>query len=138
MKLFRILLIIALAISTGALPAVARHGHDVGHMAGTHGDMEDAHGSDMKTSGHTPMNPNLVPNELSKNTALENRLQALLPAGTNIQQAAMGFKSLGQFVAAVHVSHNLGIPFAQLKTQMTGPPPESLGKAIHSLDPNLT
>jgi hypothetical protein len=38
-------------------------------------------------------------------------------------------------VAAVHVSHNLGIPFDQLKAKMIGPPKESLGKAIHALKP---
>jgi hypothetical protein len=36
-------------------------------------------------------------------------------------------------VAAVHVSHNLGIPFDDLKAKMTGPNAESLGKAIKSL-----
>ncbi len=72
---------------------------------------------------------------LSQNTKLSSKLQSLLPAGTNLQQAASGFKNLGQFVAAVHVSHNLGIPFDQLKAQMIGPPAESLGKAIHTLRP---
>jgi hypothetical protein len=38
-------------------------------------------------------------------------------------------------VAAVHVSHNLGIPFDQLKAKMIGPPSESLGKAIQALKP---
>jgi len=80
----------------------------------------------------------MVPNILAKNTALEARLQALLPAGTNLQTAATGFKNLGQFVAAVHVSHNLGIPFDQLKAKLTGSNPESLGRAIHGLDPNLS
>lgn len=67
---------------------------------------------------------------------LESKLASLLPQGTNIQQAASGFKNLGQFVAAVHVSHNLGIPFDQLKSTMLGPPSESLGKAIHTLKPD--
>ncbi len=49
--------------------------------------------------------------------------------------ASQGFKNLGQFVAAVHVSHNLGIPFDQLKAKMIGPPSESLGKAIQDLKP---
>ncbi len=138
MKLFSTLLITALATSTGALPVLAQHGHGVGHMAGTHGDMDETHGSEMKTGGHTPMNPSAVPNALSKNTALEGRLQGLLPTGTNIQTAAMGFKSLGEFVAAVHVSHNLGIPFDQLRAKLTGPNSESLGHAIHDLDPNLS
>jgi hypothetical protein len=38
-------------------------------------------------------------------------------------------------VAAVHVLHNLGIPFDQLKAKMIGPPKESLGKAIDQLKP---
>jgi hypothetical protein len=37
-----------------------------------------------------------------------------------VAQAAYGFKNLGQFVAATNVSRNLGIPFEQLKLQMTG------------------
>lgn len=69
-----------------------------------------------------------------KNPALEQRLQALLP-GTNVSDAAKGFKNWGQFVAAVHVSHNLNIPFADLKTKMTGPQPMSLGQAIQALKP---
>jgi hypothetical protein len=52
-----------------------------------------------------------------------------------VQQAAAGFKNLGQFVAAVHVSHNLGIPFDELKSRMTGSNSVSLGTAIKSLKP---
>ena len=44
-----------------------------------------------------------------------------------------GFKNYGQYVAAQHVSENLGIPFEQLKAKVTGPNAESLGKAIHDL-----
>jgi hypothetical protein len=39
-------------------------------------------------------------------------------------------------VAAVHVSHNLGIPFSQLKAEMAGSG-MNLGKAIHELKPNV-
>ena len=74
---------------------------------------------------------------LSQNTKLASRLQSLLPAGADLQQAAAGFKNLGQFVAAVHVSHNLGIPFDQLKAKMTGPDGEGLGKAIHDRRPDV-
>jgi hypothetical protein len=72
---------------------------------------------------------------LTQNTKLATRLGSLLPAGTNLQQAAAGFKNLGQFVAAVHVAHNLGISFDDLKARMTGSNWESLGKAIHDLKP---
>jgi len=75
--------------------------------------------------------------QLTHNPALASKLQALLPAGTNLQTAASGFKNLGQFVAAVHVAHNLNISFDQLKAKMTGTNAESLGHAIHDLEPNL-
>src|SRR5207244_3272401 len=77
-----------------------------------------------------------VSDRLSDNKRLASRLQSLLPKGTDLQTAASGFKNLGQFVAAVHVSHNLRIPFAQLKAKMLGPPEESLGKAIQQLKPS--
>jgi hypothetical protein len=70
-----------------------------------------------------------------KNPQLEQRLQALLPAGMNVTDAAKGFKNWGQFVAAVHVSNNLNIPFTSLKAKVTGPTPMSLGQAIQSLRP---
>jgi hypothetical protein len=72
---------------------------------------------------------------LSKSPQLSSRLQSLLPAGTNLTDAASGFKNLGQFVAAVHVSHNLDIPFNDLKDKMTSG--DNLGKAIKELDPNV-
>ena len=52
-----------------------------------------------------------------------------------LDQAAAGFKNQGQFIAALHVAHNLGIPFAELQTDMTGPNPDSLGQAIQILKP---
>jgi hypothetical protein len=72
---------------------------------------------------------------LSKTPQLSSRLQSLLPAGTNLSNAASGFKNLGQFIAAVHVSHNLGISFSDLKARMIAG--DSLGKAIQTLDPNV-
>jgi len=72
---------------------------------------------------------------LTQNTKLSSNLQELLPAGTNIQDAAKGFDNLGQFVAATHVSHNLDIPFDQLKSEMMNG--SNLGQAIHKLKPNV-
>ena len=69
-----------------------------------------------------------VPEHLAAQPQLSQRLQGMLPAGMTVDQAADGFKNLGQFVAAVNVSKNLGIPFDQLKAQVTGPSPKSLGK----------
>jgi hypothetical protein len=66
------------------------------------------------------------------------RLQELLPAGTDMNAAAEGFKNFGQFVAAAHASKNLNIPFDQLKMKTTGPGAKSLGDAIHELRPDLS
>ena len=90
----------------------------------------------------TPTTPTTRP---VKNPKLEARLQGMLPADTTVQDAMAGFKNWGQFVAAVHVSNNLNIPFADLKAKMTGitpgptpgttiqGTPMSLGQAIQSL-----
>jgi hypothetical protein len=143
----RFLLSAAAMMAFMSAPVFAQHGHGGGmggggsaslhgsdHSSSTHGskpdsDLDHGSGHDSK-SGH-----NSVSQKLASNTQLASKLQALLPPGTDLQAAAQGFKNLGQFVAAVHVSHNLGIPFDQLKAKMTGPGAESLGKAIHDLKP---
>jgi len=146
MKFKFFLSMVALAVFA-ALPAFAQHGHGGGsggsmhgsssmhgddHSSTAHGKSDDDHGSghDSANSGHSS-----ISQKLSSNTKLASKLQSLLPPGTNLQTAASGFKNLGQFVAAVHVSHNLGIPFDQLKAKMQGPPSMSLGKAIEALKP---
>ena len=67
--------------------------------------------------------------------ALSSNLQGILPSGTNITDATNGFDHLGEFVAAAHVSHNLGISFDQLKSEMMNA--SSLGQAIHKIEPNI-
>ena len=74
---------------------------------------------------------------LERNPELRTRLERMLPAGTNLRTASSGFKNQGQFIAALHVSKNLDIPFNQLKSRMTGPNAMSLGQAIHDLKPNI-
>jgi len=99
----------------------------------------------------TVVTPTTPTTQKVKNPKLEARLLSLLPAGTNIQDASQGFKNWGQFVAAAHVSSNLGIPFADLKAKMTGlvpgitpgttvptTTPMSLGQAIQSLKGTTT
>lgn len=70
---------------------------------------------------------------LNQNTKLAAHLQKLLPATTTPQQACNGFRNLGQCVAAIHVAHNLGISFFDVRAKMTASKPESLGKAIQDL-----
>ena len=113
--------------SSGMGPMEPRGGPDTGRQTGTrHGG-----GPSMETGCKTPGEL------LTQNTQLNSKLQSLLPPGTDTQAAASGFKNLGQFVAAVHVSKNLGIPFDDLKAKMTGSDAVSLGKAIHELQPSV-
>lgn len=78
-----------------------------------------------------------VQQKLQRNTNLASKLQSRLPAGTNLTLASSGFRNLGQFVAAVNVSNNLGIPFWQLKTRMVDRG-MSLGQAIQDTRPRTT
>jgi hypothetical protein len=48
-----------------------------------------------------------------------------------------GFKNYGQYVAAKHVSDNLGIAFGDLKKSMVDDK-MSLGESIHKFRPNLS
>jgi hypothetical protein len=45
-----------------------------------------------------------------------------------LDQASLGFKNQGQFIAALHVSQNLGIPFTLLKSNMVTVTPGTLGQ----------
>jgi hypothetical protein len=67
----------------------------------------------------TVISPETPTTHSVKNPKLEARLLTMLPAGTNVHDASQGFKNWGQFVAAVHVAHNLSIPFADLKAKIT-------------------
>jgi hypothetical protein len=109
-----------------------------GQAAGPPPSMEQRglnNGIDMRTNG--PMVHQKTASEmLAQNAKLSEKLQPLLPADQKIRDAVSGFKDLGEFVAAVHVAHNLNIPFDQLKGKMTSG--DSLGKALQTLNPNLS
>lgn len=85
----------------------------------------------------TSINAKSAQDHLAQQPALRARLSELLPPGTDIYAAAAGFRNFGQFVAAVHVSRNLGIQFGDLKARVTGPEPLSLGQAIAELKPGV-
>jgi hypothetical protein len=91
-----------------------------------------------KTRGPAVSSPSSdVASRIEANSKLAARLQPMLPAGTSVKQAAAGFRNQGQFIAALHVSRNLEIPFDQLKGKMTGEPSMSLGAAIHAVRPDI-
>src|SRR3989442_572971 len=76
-----------------------------------------------------------VVQRVASNPALVARLQPLLPPGMTLAAAAEGFKSEGQLIATLHAAQNLKIPFAQLKAEVIGADHDSLGQAIHDLQP---
>jgi hypothetical protein len=75
--------------------------------------------------------------QLADNSKLSSEVAKLFPQGTDVSAKASGFKNLGQFVAAAHVSQNLNIPFDQLKAKMVSDG-SSMGDAIHALKPELS
>lgn len=144
-------------ISMIGVPALAQRGRDAapaGAGAG-HGSMGHDN-SAMSSHGTSSASSSSPTNVLERNTKLDGKLtsklqsKGLLPAGTDLKTACSGFKNLGQCIAAIHVSHNLKIPFACLQADMagkaaaanagcatgTGGSKMSLGKAIQTQSPN--
>src|SRR5437660_5116568 len=102
------------------------------------GEPSSSHEGGISHNAHTRTEAKTdVGQRISEHPKLASRLQSLLPAGTNLDAAASDFKNMGQFVAAVHVSHNLNIPFDQLKEKMVTDH-KSLGGAIRELKPDMT
>ena len=111
-----------------------------GSMGGVgHPDMGNMNGMGMRgpeTSSSHAEDLGKSPTELlDKNTTLATNLEKMLPSGVTAQQACSGFGNVGSCVAAVHVAHNLDIPFADLKSKVTGSGALTLGKAIQALKP---
>ena len=92
---------------------------------------ETDHDSHQGSRGSTP-----IVTRISKNPTLDAKVNALLPTtGMSLTQAAAGFRSTEQFLAALHAAKNLGIPFIQLQAEMTGKDHDTLTTAIHELKP---
>jgi len=160
-KMKRIILMSTAALCLAVAPALAQHPHGPtgapGGAAGSHGPAMGGNGADHGSAdlskGASSSSPTtLLTNNSKLDSKLTSNLQSkgLIPAGTDLKDACSGFKNLGQCVAAIHVSHNLNVPFACLKADMTGTAPAtdstcpagtgssklSLGKSIQSLSPN--
>jgi hypothetical protein len=93
--------------------------------------------SDVKAGADKAANTNFV-TKIEANPKLSAKLQTLLPSGETLTQAAAGFKNEGRFIAALHASHNLNIPFDKLKADMTGSNAMSLGAAIKANRPDMS
>ncbi len=149
-------IVVTAAFCLSLTPAFAQHPRGgPGGAGGAHGPAmgNGAGHAGGSSQGAASSSPTTL---LTKNTKLDSTLtsklqsKGLLPAGTDLKDACGGFKNLGQCVAAIHVSHNLNVPFACMKANMTGTAPaagttcpagtgtskESLGKSIQALSPN--
>jgi hypothetical protein len=148
-RMAKLLPMLGASLCFAVIPAAAQGGRGMGKAGGatqgqasrpTPGPPAEQGSSKGREGQATSQNPERTPSmaasqALQKNPQLSSRLQTLLPPGTIPTDAAAGFKNSGQFIAAVHVSHNLGIPFEDLKKQMLAG--DSLGKAIRTLKPDL-
>jgi hypothetical protein len=81
-------------------------------------------------------NPVPFVDRISANAALLAKVTPLL-GGMSLKDAASGFHSEEQFIAALHAAKDLGVSFADLKAEMTGPEHDNLGQAIHDLKPAI-
>jgi hypothetical protein len=94
------------------------------------------------------MNP--IATKIASKPELNAKISAMLPTvkgkAMSLDEASMGFKNQGQFIAALHVAQNLNISFMDLKNAMvtktgTGATAEfkqtsSLGQAIQTVKKN--
>jgi hypothetical protein len=95
-----------------------------------------------------PLNP--IAAKITAHPQLAAKLTPMLPKGITLDRASQGFKNQGQFIAALHVSQNLGVSFMDVKNAMvttqktptgtTMTQTGSLGQAIQKVKgtPNTT
>jgi hypothetical protein len=123
--------------ATPRTPAAPTHGERATETPGRPHETEphrvNEHG---RTTTTTTTATNPIAAKISQHPQLANRVARMLPAGMTLAAASRGFRNQGQFIAALHVSQNLHIPFADLRRAMTGPNAMSLGQAIHTLRPS--
>jgi hypothetical protein len=82
----------------------------------------------------TPLNP--IAAKIASKPNLSAKLTGMLPIDPmtgvrmTLDKASLGFKNQGQFIAALHVSQNLGIPFTELKSHMVTVTPGVAGQPV--------
>ena len=123
------------AAAKGGKPAHAGAGRPAHAAANGGSQVPPGHA---KRTGVTPTTTDGVapPPAMPKNPKLAARLEAMLPPGMTLAQAAEGFRNQGQLIAAIQVSNNLGIPFEDLKTSMVVDG-RRLGQSIQQLRPGV-
>jgi len=127
-KLFVVVAVVAIVISFGTGRAAAQGPQGVGASV--------AAGSAPSGSSHSSHSLNPVKwvkkspkpasdqleakGEQDKKLTAKLQAQGLLSANLDLKSACQNFKSLDACVAALHVSHNLGLDFNCLKSNITG------------------
>jgi len=125
------LLVLALLVSLPAVGQRSSRGAARSKMSNRY-----ASGRSPATSSTPAMGKQSGSDVLSRNTKLGEKVSKL--TGMDPKAACDGFKNVGQCVAAAHASQNLpNVLFDDLKARMTGSGTDSLGQAIHYVDPTL-
>jgi hypothetical protein len=104
---------------TGAPAFGGQHGHASTPQPNAHAAARTS------TSTRTPTpTTNPIATKIQANARLSSKVSAMLPIDPHtgktmtLNTASMGFKNQGQFIAALHVSRNLGVSFVSLKNAM--------------------
>ena len=140
----------AAVLLTGAPASGSQHGHAPTPQPNAHGAAPTPTSTKSKTPTPTQtqtMNP--IATKIQANSGLSSKVSAMLPIDPKtgktmtLNTASVGFKNQGQFIAALHVSRNLGISFVDLKSAMvtkhttasgtTWTQTGSLGRAIQTV-----
>jgi hypothetical protein len=127
-KLCLVVAIVAISISFGAVQATAQGPQGVGaSVAAGSAPSDSSHAThSMNPIKWVKKSPKTANNNLDAGSDQDKKLtakfqeQGLLPANTDLKSACQNFKSLDECVAALHVSHNLGLDFNCLKSNVTG------------------
>lgn len=121
-----------IAVALGAVAGTLAFGQmPIGHTTGT-----PASGTASRPAGPSDSGPDnnaqvkSIDQILNENPGLTAKLNAILPPDLNSHQACAGFKTIDQCISAIHVAHDVNIPFAGLKAQVTGKHAASLEKAV--------
>ncbi len=84
----------------------------------------------------TPRGKDRVAAKVVSDSELSSRVSMLLPPGSNVSSAATGFHDENQFVATAQASHNLNVPFEDMKDRVTAG--QSLSDAIQGMKPGMS
>ena len=120
-----------LAVSPSAAAQSLSFGEIVGRIGGTFLGIGMAYTLEITRAPDGPFHKDASDHDLQ----LAENLGKLLPAGTDLQLAATGFRNLGEFVTTVRVSSNLAIPFDELKPKVVAG--GEVSDAIESLRPEV-